>query len=227
VFVLQSFVTTERDGYEIGFAMKSRVFDLTLFLAVIIGGVLAWQTGQKRSGLQREHERLARLVGDLPISDPSKLHLQALESDVPLYFKWRVYLPPNYRLFVWSKSGSLGTSSSSQPSQFIAQMRIRENEEGLLHVYTQFHGGSSRMSLDDNEHELANFLRGKWHKIQVEQVGVNDVVVVEQDQSVVLLKLTLSEDLQIEARKKLTSRTQTRYVPVLFEWVLGPKSYKK
>jgi hypothetical protein len=204
--------------------MKHRALDLFLLIVVAIGGALAWQTGRERSRLSGEHARLARITGDLPIADASQVHVQALDTGEPLHFAWRVYFPPNYRQTLRNSNGGEGTSWSSSSTEFIARVVFRQDEQGLLQVYTHFSGGSSRSGLGDKA--LAELLRGRWDKIRVEQLGAPDLAALGPNQPAVLLRLTLPDDLQAEARKKLPPHTQKRFVPVLFELDLGPKASK-
>ncbi len=57
--------------------MSRRVVDGFLLALVLIGGTLAWHTGRERGRLTQHYERLVRMVGDLPIKDPSKVHVLA------------------------------------------------------------------------------------------------------------------------------------------------------
>jgi hypothetical protein len=74
--------------------MKHRVLDLYLLIAALIGGTLAWQTGRERSRLSEKYDEPARVTGDLPIADASKVHVRALDTGDPMHFAWRVYYPP-------------------------------------------------------------------------------------------------------------------------------------
>src|SRR5688572_19972306 len=192
--------------------MVQRVINVLLSAAALIGGLLAAQSGQQRSRLQAEYVRLAQITGDLPIEDPAKVYLKALPTTEPLHFAWRVYLPPNYRQTLWQKSEGSSSYWSSNTSEFIARVHFRTNEGGSLQAYTRFMGGSSLMHIGDRR--LADLLRDRWDEIQVEQLGAEDVVALAADESAVLLKLTLPENIQAEARQQLPSAIQKRYVPV-------------
>jgi hypothetical protein len=202
--------------------MKHRALDLVVLVAAIGGGALAWQTGRERSRLAQEHARLARMTGDLPIADPSKVYVQALDTGEALHFAWRVYYPPNYRQVLRHSDGGGGTSWASNPTEFIARVVFREDEQGLLQVYTHLSGGSSRSSFGDKD--LAGLLHGRRDWIRVEQLGASQLAVLKANQPAILLRLTLSDDLQAEARKRLDPHVQTRYVPVLYELRLGPET---
>jgi hypothetical protein len=199
--------------------MMRKVFDCLLVVIVLVGAIMAWQTGRERLRLTKWHARLARITGDLPIVDATKVHALALNTGDPLHFAWRVYLPPNYSYRLRSVA-MVSSPGSAKPAEFIARVRLRPGQDGDLDVYTHFGNASSRSSLGNNP--LAELLHNRWDKIKVEQLGAPELAVINADQSAVLLKLTLPDDLQSEARKKLSSSQQKQFVPVLFELSLGP-----
>jgi hypothetical protein len=206
--------------------MKRRALDLILLAVTLVGGVLAWQTGRERSRLRQTYERLSRRTGDLTIADPSRVHLLALDTGQPLHFAWRVYLPPGYKVALRSNAGFSFTSwsGSRDPVQFVARVRLREDEQGNWQVYARFSGSSTRTGLGDQK--LAELLRGRWREVRVTQLGSPDMVAVEPGRPATLLRLTLPEDLQAEAREKLPADDLRRYVPVLFDLELGPATSK-
>ena len=205
--------------------MKFRFSDIVLLLVILIGGILAWQTGRERSRLWGSFERLSRKTGDLAVGDPSKVYVQALKTNDPMHFAWRVYTPPDYKQLLKSNSGNSMSAWSTESRDFIARVRFREDDQGRLQVYTRFHGGSSRMSLGDKE--LAGLVHGRWDKIRVEQLGLGEVATIDPDQPAVFLRLTMPEDMQAEARKKLPTYAQKTHVPNLFELKLDPEKPPK
>jgi hypothetical protein len=202
--------------------MKHKAFDLLLLIVVLGGGVLAWQTGRERSRLEGNYQRLVRKTGDLAIKDASRVYLRSIETGEALHFAWRVYFPRNYKQVLRLSSGGVSTSWSSASSEFIARVRFRQDEQGVLQVYTHFSSGSDRMSLGDKT--LTELLRDRWDKIKVEQLEEADLAATGPDQSAVLLRLTLLDDLQPEARKKLSPDALRHCLPVLFELDLGPEA---
>jgi hypothetical protein len=204
--------------------MKHRLFDGFLILVILIGGVLAWQTGLERSRLTERHGRLARMAGELPIADPTKVYIRALDTGEPLHFAWRVYFPPNYRQSLRSRFGGLGSSTSTKPSEFIARVRFREDDEGFINMYSRFASGSSRSTFGDKG--LADLLRNRWDNVRVEQLGTPEVAILETDQPAVMLRLTLPYDMQDEARKRLSPGIHPQFLPVLFELEVGPEAAK-
>lgn len=201
--------------------MRSRVVDGVLLLVIVAGGALAGRAAWEQSRLGAEYRRLASKTGELPIPDAAKVVVSAWETGEPLHFAWRVYLPPNYRLSVWHSDGSFSSSGQSAAVESIARVRFREDEPGCLHVYTRFSGSASRMQLDGPA--LADLLRNRWHEIEVDQLGAGGPVVLDADQPARLLRLTLSQRLQDDARTALPDGSRERHVPVLFELHLGPK----
>lgn len=196
--------------------MKPRLLELLLLPVLLLGGVLAWQSGRERSRLAARYDRLSRVAGELPIADPSKLYVQAIPTGEPLHFAWRVYAPANYRLIVRDRSGGESSSMSNNPNEFIARARIRE-EEGVLYAYWRIAGGSSKTSFGDLS--LVKFLRENGSAVRVAQLGSDGCNVIEPTQSATLLRLTLPDD----AKKSLSPYAQT-FVPVLFDLELGPKA---
>ena len=196
-----------------------RLLDCLLLVVFLIGGYLAWQTGRERSRLSEHYRRLARMAGDLMAADTDKVYIQALDTAEPLHFAWRVHVPPNYNLIVRSLPRGGTANLQSSDSDFIARVRLRQSDRGIMEVYMHF-GPTSRQS-DVGDEALSQLLRGRWDKIRVEQLGASVPAVLEPDQPAVVLRLSLPEELQDEARKKLDARTVGRYVPVLFELNLG------
>jgi hypothetical protein len=208
------------DGPEV----KYRIPDLVLLVLLVLGGLLAWQSARERARLERDYERLVRATGDLPISDPTRAHFRALETGEPLHFAWRVYLPANYPVKLRSREGEMGSGVSSSPEEFIARVRLREDHQGNWSIYQAFHGGSSRGSLGGKE--LNDLLRRSAGKILVEQLGAKATATVEPNGSAVLLRLSLPEDIQTEARTSLPTYEQSRFIPDLFVLEFGPEKPK-
>jgi hypothetical protein len=203
--------------------MKLRVIEILLILAIIPGAFLAWRTGGELSELRAEYSRLAGIVGDFQITDPTKVHVRALPTGDKLHFAWRFYLPPKYRLVLRSKSGGSSMSTRSDAHEFIGRIRLTEDEQGILQIHTKFSGGSSRGGYGDRE--LLKFLRDRWDRIQVEQLGATEIATIEPSKSAMLLKLSFPQDLEKEAREVLP-RHSLKNVPVLFQMELGPAAGK-
>ncbi len=205
--------------------MKPRVFDLLLLLAILIGGALAWRSARERARLWESYDRLSRKVGDLAVADPSRVYLQAMKTDDPMSFAWRIYTPPGYKQLLKSNSGGTMSGWSSDARDFIFRVRFREDKDGPIQVYTQFQGGSSRMSLGDKA--LAEIVRGRWDRLRVEQLGAGGLVTLDADRPTALLKLTMPDDMQSEARKTLPPYDREKHVPTFFEIGLDPEKKSK
>jgi hypothetical protein len=202
--------------------MMRRLLDCLLLVVFLIGGYLAWQTGRERSRLSEHYRRLVRMAGDLVASDPDKVYIQALDTGEPLHFAWRVHVPPNYNLIV--RSLPLGGTAHLQISDpdFIARVRLRPSDRGVMEVYTHFGPTSNQREVGDEA--LSELMRGRWDKIRVEQLGDSVPAVLGPDQPAAVLRLSLPEDLQDEVRNTLDARTVGRCVPVLFELNLGQRT---
>ena len=174
--------------------------------------------------MEARYHRLAGITGDLKITDPTKVYIQALETDDPMHFAWRIYYPPNYKQMLQNGNGFGGTRWSSGSSEFIARVRFRPNESGYMEVYTRFAGGSSRggfeigSSLNCSSIIGTRFTSNSWLA-----TGLTEL---EPDESAVLLKLSLPEEIEAQARKTLSPSMQKSFIPVVYELGLGPKTAK-
>lgn len=201
-----------------------RIIELPLLLAVVMGGVLAWQSGRERARLEGTHDRLSREVGNLPIGDPTKVLIRAVETGEPLHFAWQVHLPPNYALAVMNSGSGFSGSPSAKSRDFVARVRFREDDEGRLQVGVNFGGNSSRVSLGDRS--LADLLRGRWDEILVDRPGVADTAVIEPDRSAVLVRLTLPEGFGEKAGKKPSPHSGVGDDHSFFNLMLNPNAPK-
>lgn len=145
--------------------------DSTLAAAALIGGVFAVRAGGERMELAAHHARLVAAAGELPVEDPTLIYIKALDTGDPLHFAWRVYLPGKISLKVQTRMGGTSSSSGSHsdPQDFIARVRLREEAPNQVRVYTKFAGGGGAMGYDSPE--LARFLREHAHDLKVEQLG--------------------------------------------------------
>jgi hypothetical protein len=195
--------------------------DLVLLAVVMSGGVLAWRTGNERARLEAQHRRLVAAAGDLPVEDPTLIYLKALDTGDPLHFAWRVHLPANANLKLQSRSvngWSGGSWSGSAPMDFIARVRFREDEQGMVNVYTRYVGSSSRSSIGSPM--LARLLRDHARELKVEQAGTSGVATLDPNMKkpMVLLRLALPESLHDE----LPSDLPSPFLPNLMELSIGP-----
>ena len=175
--------------------------------------------------MEAEYQRLTRTTGDLPIGDPSRVHVRALETGEPLHFAWRIYLPPHYQMIIRDQNGGRSTSSSSESAEFIARVRIREDGKGGLELYRRFSNGSSRGGFADQT--LAELLRGRRDKVVVEQLGADDLATLGPDEPAVLLRLSLPKEMEAEARAKLSpGLVEEDDFPTFYELNLGPDTPK-
>jgi hypothetical protein len=150
------------------------------------------------------------------------LYLKALDTGDPLHFASRVHLPANTRLEVRSRTSS-GWSGESwwflQPRDFIVRVRLREDESGVVDIYTKFVNSSSRSRVGSPE--LARLLREHTHKLKVEQVGKPGVAVLDPKamKPTVFLRVALPESL----RDRPPPDVPAKFFPTLVELTVGPR----
>ena len=200
--------------------MKRSLIDWLLIAVVVGGGVMAWRTGRERSRLTARHERLVKSTGELSIKDASKIYVLALDTGEPLHFAWHFYFPPNCKQRLSYRFGNQPQSLSLPQADFIGRVRLRQDDDGTMQLYYHFGPASGGMSLEDGE--LEELLSGRWDRVKIERLGLPQVAVIDPDQSAVLLRLVLPQDLQAAARTKLSTDKQGQYVPVVLEVKLVP-----
>lgn len=188
-------------------------------IAILVGAIRAVQSGRERSELRTEYQRLVRKVGELAISDTTKVWVSALETGDPMHFAWRVYLPANHHFRVRHQGGS---SSSNRPdsAEFVARVRFRMSDSGHLQVYGHYGSGSHLGSRGSGE--VAQFIQQHWERFQIEQLGSEGAVSLEPTDSATLLRITVPDDLQAEMRELLSPHASSEFVPEYFAVHLGP-----
>lgn len=191
-------------------------------LAILVGGVLAVRSGGQRSELRREYQRLTKLVGELPVSDPGKVWIKALDTGDSMHFAWRVYLPANYHLQISHDGSGWLSSQRSAPAEFVARVRFRMTDDHRLQVYEHYDSSSGLLSRGDGE--VAKFIHQHWDRLKVEQLGTENAVSIEPANTVTLLRLQMPEELQAEAAAIFPRHLQSEFIPTYFHITLGPSS---
>jgi hypothetical protein len=170
---------------------------------------------------------MTRTAGDLIVTDPSRIHVLALDTGEPLHYAWRVYLPADYRLVErGTPAGAVRVSppGSDPARELILRVRFREDAEGQLNLYQTFEGSSNRGAFGDGA--LAKVLHGRFDKVLVEQLGTNGPVSVGVDEPLDLLSLRLPADMEAECLKEMSPRSRAQYDPQFFRFSFGPEAKK-
>lgn len=197
-----------------------RWINITLALLAVCGHIIAFRESSVNTKLLDEYRTLAAETGYLDVLDAGKVHVVALPTEDPLHFRWRIYLPEKRTVFWqtshWSDSGS----SSTGPIDFVAQVRIRTDEDGLVRVFTDLGAHSSVVSLGGRE--LCDFMRDRWDTIEISQLGLNGLAAVEPENGSTLLRLQLPKEIASEAEAILPSSWAKQVIPVLYQVQFGP-----
>ncbi len=204
--------------------MRHKLLDATLLLIALVGGVVVLYTSREQGRVRAKSERLSRSAGNLVITDPSKVHVLALDTGEPLHFAWRVYLPADYELFTRvMPAASVGSlvPGTSPARELILRVRFREDSEGDLNLYQSRENSSSRQSFGDPA--LSKVLHGRFDKVLVEQLGTHGAVSVGMDEPLDLLSLTVPADLETEVRNELSPDRRARFDPRFFRFSFRPE----
>jgi hypothetical protein len=203
-----------------------RVIEIALVITILVGAVFLWQSSATRSELDREHERLAAKVGRLPIKDPTKIHLMAMETGDPQHFAWRAYFPPNYQYSYSCNSGG-GSGAIDSAWEGIVRVRVRE-VNGRLQLYDHLLQGSGLRSFGSGQvSKLLKEHPGQLKKLRAEQLGKDGLVIVDPNEVTTLIKLSLSDELLAEAKEQLNEEDY-REASAPLEWIrIGPQGFQE
>ncbi len=200
--------------------MSIRPLKAILLMAVVIGGVLTYLADTKHQELLTEHRRLEEKFLSLPLEDPSKMHVRALETGEELHFAWRVYSPAGYNCSWWNNGGGSGWQTTDA-EEAVVRVRLREDDDGVLRVFVKEVGGSCFLTLGNRQ--VTDLLRDRWDEVELEQLGSDGVAVVDADEVTTLLRLSLSDDLKWEFDRKLGADYAQRFQRALLHVRFGPE----
>lgn len=169
--------------------IADRWFTPCLALVTLVGALAAVSTGRERQRLEAQHRRVTRWVGDLPVEDPTRVTLRALETGEPGHFAWRIHLTPKYRLVVRKSQGGWSSNSSTEATEFLAHVRFRNGQDKNVDVYTSFSSESLRSWMGGTP--LADALRNGLRGLTIEQAGVKGIETHGVDEGFTLLRVAL------------------------------------
>lgn len=196
-----------------------RLINITLAILTIFGAITAFRDSSRHRELLERHRALAAQSGYLEVSDSSKVHVVALPSEDPLHFRWRIYLPDKCTV-VWKTNQWWGGSGSSTgPQDFIAQVRIRKNDNGFVRVFKDLEAHGAVGSLGGRE--LQDFMRDRWDDIEILQLGSDGPAAVEPDELATLLRLQFPKDTADDVAAVLATRGARQWLPVLYQVQFG------
>lgn len=193
--------------------------NIALALVAFYGAFVAFREARLHERLAERHRVLAAEIGFLDVSDPSKVHVVALASEDPLHFRWRIYLPDNYRVIWRTSEVGDGEHSSTGPQNFIAQVRFRQSEYGFVRIFKDLESRGDVGSLGGRE--LEPFLLDRWDEIEMVQLGADGPAVIEPQEVATLLRLRMPAAMEEEAKAFLPTSWAMQVVPVLYEVRLG------
>ena len=172
-------------------------------------------SGPSVRALEADFTRLNDRIGTLSVGNPKLIHARAIPADGPLQFGWRVYFPGPKRIM-----GTMPHSSNTTYLMATAECSIgvgvREDQGQLSLFFRTFNGPSHTSSTGKfGDASLADFLRGRWDRLVVEQFARDEVAVADPNKSLTLLRLSIPPDLVAEAKAKLSPSLQP-FIPRLY-----------
>jgi hypothetical protein len=180
--------------------------DFLLIVLTAVGALKSCESSRTLATLQRRYSRTVELIGELPISDTSKVHILALPQDNPLHFAWRIYVPENRQCNVQTthhsggSSGSMG-SSSKGTREFLFQASIHGLDEGRISFFKKYDAGSSQSGLGNPT--AAKFLLENFSQFTVEQGGAKEIAMLARGEKLTLLQIRIPPALAKEFQQTL------------------------
>jgi hypothetical protein len=119
------------------FTLRSLML-FVLFVAFFLTNILMYQ---RMSRAEQELVKLRKIAGNYKIEDENLLYAIAIETNEPLSWRWRVYLPAGHK-FTWhyyagdipadntipKSGGSFGSGASrSKPEEAVVYLNLRKN----------------------------------------------------------------------------------------------------
>lgn len=184
-------------------SFRRPLFDALLILLTLVGGYFAVQSSRKRASLSDRVAGIEKSIGVFPISDPNLVYVQALETENPLEFAWRIYLPANYKMTRVLQSFSSGSTSSgglnTNPTEFIARVIFRE-KNGMLECFSNFGNSSSVTGFQGPVY--ADAFQNNFNRLEIKQLGKTGQEALDPDKELTLLRISFSSDLQHAMKHK-------------------------
>ncbi len=126
-----------------------RWLNVVLVLVAFVGLLFSVQQGLVKQTLSREYEILAAEVGYLESTGDDGVCVIALPTRDPMHFRWRIFVPASEEIY-WKNRrwGGKGVGIPIKgPLSFIANVRFRQGENGMLTVWWGFEGTATVISL--------------------------------------------------------------------------------
>lgn len=205
--------------------MRHRLIDSILLILLVWGLWLAWGTGQKRARLQATHDRiLHRIRGRGIEAEPSRSRVVPLETGEPLHYQWLIQIPPGDRVEVTDQGGFWSSAHTiTGLRETHAGFRLFERSDGNLWLEYRHRSGANGRVIGGRA--VADLLRGRLDRLRVEGLIAGDPVTLDDpDQPLVLIRLTLPEDLRAESQATLRPNIYDQIVPIFFEMTIRPIS---
>jgi hypothetical protein len=197
-----------------------RTIDGLLLLLALLGGYWAIQSNTQLSFLSKDVTRMETKVGALEIVDPDKIHILALETDSPLEYAWRIYVPAKYpfgiKEFVGSNFSTGTSSANSKPREFVGRLRLTE-KDGCLRSMSQFAGGSMATEVALPKEIVEAEFTDKLDRLHIYQAGRHQTVMLAKDAEMDLFRI----DLRPNAKESESGSTDSA-TPFQIRIVKGP-----
>ena len=188
----------------------TKFLNAILISIILISGAKLVMSGQEYRTLAQERSELVDKLDGFRVRDSSKYLVQAVDTDDPMLFMWRVHKPGGFRTGYLNRIAdkganvfAFGGSWENKLERVSARFEFVGDE---LYVDMQTARGGHRTRVVDAE--LLAICQQHWEDLEIEVLGQEGAIEIDVNQEVVLLHVVVPDKLvtELEAKFGKTSR---------------------
>lgn len=174
----------------------TKFLNAILILIILIAGAKLVMQGQEYRALSQERNQLLEKLDGFRVRDPGKYLVQAVDTDDPMLFMWRVHKPGGFETEYWAEFGrdfcdfGCGGSWKSELERVSARFEFVGDK---LYVDIQTARGGHRARVGGAE--LVPIFQQHWDDLEIEILGQGGAVEIDVNQEVVFMHITVPNEL--------------------------------
>ena len=174
----------------------TKFLNTILILIILVTGAKLVMQGQEYRALSQERNQLLEKLDGFRVRDPGKYLVQAVDTDDPMLFMWRVHKPGGFETEYWAEFGrdfcdfGCGGSWKSELERVSARFEFVGDK---LYVDIQTARGGHRARVGGAE--LVPIFQQHWDDLEIEILGQGGAVEIDVNQEVVFMHITVPNEL--------------------------------